>query len=73
MVDRQPAAEYPARKVGAAVNAALRGVESPRRTSVQAAAEKLVDAIAVLIQHVDDADAVALEDARAVAEQFRQE
>lgn len=46
-----------------------------RRTRQRAAAERLVDAIAVLIESgdVDAADLVAFEDARAAVEKYRKE
>jgi hypothetical protein len=48
---------------------------STRRTPVEAAAEKLVDAIAVLVAHADleGSDMVAFEDARAAVEKFRRD
>lgn len=68
------APEYPAKKVGAVIDAALRGVgrRGPRRTRREAAAERLVDAIAVLIEEgVGADDVVAFEDARAAVERYR--
>jgi hypothetical protein len=47
---------------------------SPRRSRQQAAAERLVAAVAALLESgdVDPADRVAFEDARAAAERYRQ-
>lgn len=60
--------------VGAAINSALKGVRRPRRTRQQAAAERLVDAIAVLLESgVDESDLVAFEDARAAVDKYRAE
>jgi hypothetical protein len=67
--------EYPAKEVGAVIDAALRGAgrRGPRRSRREAAAERLVDAIAVLMEEgVEAGDAVAFEDARAAAERYRQ-
>jgi hypothetical protein len=49
--------------------------KQPRRTPVQKAADDIVDAVALIIERVDDltgSDQVALEDARAVVERLRQ-
>jgi hypothetical protein len=61
------------------LNEALRdaratGPRPPRRTGQEAAAERIVDAIAALLDSgdVDEADRVAFEDARAAAEKYRQ-
>lgn len=69
--------EYPRKAVGDVIGAALREQRKhrqPRRTRREAAAERLVEAIAVLIEEgVDASDQVALEDARAVVEQYLQQ
>jgi len=66
---------YPAKEIGAIIDRALRESgrqKGPRRTRREAAAERLVDAIAVLMEEgVDDGDAVAFDDARAAAEGYR--
>jgi hypothetical protein len=66
---------YPAEQVGAAIDAALRGAgrRGPRRTRREAAAERLVEAISVLMaEGVEGGDAAAFESARAAVERYRQ-
>lgn len=70
--------EYPTQAVRAVIDAALADSRRrrPRRTKREIAADKLVDAIVALREAVDDlepADAVALDDARAVAEKYRED
>jgi hypothetical protein len=68
-------ANHPTEDVGQILRDAARraGRRGPRRTRRETAAEKLVDAIATLIDEgVESSDLVALEDARAVAERYRQ-
>jgi hypothetical protein len=65
---------YPAESVGKILRESTRNVgrRGPRRTPREAAAEKLIDAIAALTAAgIEPGDAVALDDARAVAERFR--
>lgn len=61
---------------GRILDDALRSQRRPRtrRTHQEAAAERLVEAIAALLDsgNVDPADAVAFGDARAAAEKYRQ-
>jgi hypothetical protein len=67
-------AEYPAAQVGKLLDDALSGAgrRGPRRTKREAAADRLVDAIAALIaEGVEPGDQVAFEDARAAAERYR--
>lgn len=69
--DRQETG-YPKREVTAAIRSALSEAKrGSRRTPVEAAAERLVDAIAVLMQVADESDRVAFEDARAAVEKYR--
>jgi hypothetical protein len=66
--------EYPAKKIKAAIDAALRdtGRRGLRRTRREAAAERLVDAIAVLVgEGVEDGDVAVFEEARAAVERYR--
>jgi hypothetical protein len=66
---------YPAESVGKILREGTRNVgrRAPRRTPRESAAEKLIAAIAALTAAgVEPGDAVALDDARAVAERYRQ-
>lgn len=65
--------KYPADQVGQILRSAISvGRRGPRRTAREAAAEKLIDAIVALTDAgVEPSDAVALDDARAVAERYR--
>jgi hypothetical protein len=69
-------AEYPRAQVRAVIDDALRTfrTRSRRRTRREAAAERLVQAVAVLIaEGIEPGDVVAFEDARAAVEKYRAE